>query len=1052
MRFPNIDSSLRRTLYGFAAVVVSIFVFAWLAFGQYGMANHPELVWKTMETEHFYVHYDTTATRTAMTVAKIGDEIYETVTRLYEYEPDTKVHLIVKDTDDYANGGAYYYNNKIWIWATPLDYELRGTKNWLRDVLTHEFTHMIQLGKARKLPRNIPAIYGQVMAYEEEKRPDVLYGYPNVLASYPFAMTVMPMWFAEGTAQYNDPKFRFDFWDSHRDMQLRTRALDGKILDLDNMEVFGKNSIGNEGVYNHGYGLVKYIAETYGIENLRELTEQQSKLTRFDFNTSCEKVLGMSAYQLHDEWVDYLTAQYEADTEVIRRNLVVGEVIDSSGNANLYPKFAPDGETLYFVSNRGMDYFSQRNLFALDREVVDHPDSTFDDEGDIEHDPDLTIKQVTHAFDISDDGRWLVYGKITPQFNESNYSDLYLYDLEEEKDHRLTIAGRAWEPSFHPDEDRIVFVVNRDGTLDLATLDLPAKEEWPDIDPVEADSIHHLTDFDDGRRVYQPQYSPNGEDILFAMSLDVGRDLMVMDADGSNMRAAVDGDGDQRDAIWGPSGQIVYYASDETGIFNIYRHNLATGQTDLLTNTVGGAFSPTLSPDAMTLVYSDWHSDGYKLTRLDRPMPIHPDSAAYGRNYLEVLPETTYDDTEVAVLPSKNYKPIFENVFFVPRIAWDYGTFKPGVYVFSSDFLEKLNFFGGFDINSRGEFDAIGMLDFTAFRPTFYTLGYYLIRKDSESFEDTYVINDQKLDPDGNLVPVYDKYGVDYTFNLMLFDIGARMTVFPFVDAELSTRLSRYEANLDYDDGTTFHYTYFLGRTYQARFDYNTMPAMIKGNVHPRAGSAAQVTVAFEDNQFIDGFEVDADALTLQEVYTPYKFWRLEADATHWYNPAGKLTLQPRVRVGYLDKQVDPFMHLYAGGLHGMRGYSFYSLGGTRKLIGSLAVRHPVWEPNRPRTGWLHWDGIYAGVFGDVGDAWRERDFDSGELKSDLGLELRAKFYSWYGYPTAVTFSAARAFDTVTVTENDITTVYDPEWKFYLTVLFNFETIFPFGGPQGEHR
>lgn len=1050
MGFSSIKQSSCLHTICILAVVAAVSVTAPVARAQPLDANHPELVWKTTETEHFFVHYDTTAARTARVLAKIGEEIYPTLTDLYDYEPDTKLHLIVKDTDDYANGGAYYYNNKIWIWATPLDYELRGTKDWLRDVLTHELTHMMQLGAARKLPRNIPAVYLQVLAYEEEKRPDVLYGYPNVLVSYPFAMTVMPMWFAEGTAQFNSPEYRYDFWDSHRDMQLRTRALNGELLALNDMEVFGKNSLGNEAVYNHGFSIVGYIADTYGVEKLRALTEQQAKLHRISFDGSVRNVLGISARQLHDDWVSWLTARYQTATDTIRAHETGGEIIDTTGYANLYAKFAPDGETLYYVSNRGNDYFSERSIFELDRAVVDNPDTTFADEE--EGEPQLVVEGATHAFDFTADGRWMVYSRIVRQANESYYSDLFLRDLETDDNIRLTVSGRAWEPSFHPDESRLVFVVNRDGTLDLATLDLPAKEQWPELDAMPADSIRRLTNFNDGRRCYRPVYDPDGGTILFAMSRDVGRDLMSIDGDGSNLRIAVGGDGDQRDGIWGPSGKIIYYASDVTGIFNIYRHNLATGQTDALTNVVGGAFSPALSPDAMTLVYSEWTSDGYRLARLDEPRPLDRPHLDYGRDYLDDLPVAMFDDSDPDSLDAEPYKPIFERLFFVPRIAFDYGTFKPGVYVFSSDFLEKLQLFGGFDINTRGEFDALAMLDFRAFRPTFFALGYYLKRKDDERFEDPQRIVDEYIDENGELAPVYDTYGIDYTFDLMLFDVGARMRLFTPLEAEARASISRYQANLDYDDGTTFHYTYFKGRYLQLRLDYNTMPEMIKGNVHPRMGTRAQLTVAWEDNQFIDGFEINASALTLQEVYSNYKYWRVEGDATHWYNPAGELTVQPRLRFGYLDKQVDPFMHLYAGGLHGMRGYSYYSLGGTRKLIGSLALRHPVWQPQRSRSGWLHWDGIYAGLFGDAGDAWRERAFDPGKLKTDLGVELRAKFYSWYGYPTAVTLAAARGFDRLTVTENDETTTYEPGWKFYFTVLFTFETIFPGGGTGGVIR
>ena len=49
-------------------------------------------------------------------------------------------------------------------------------------------------------PRNIPGFYFQILSYEEEKREDVLYGYPNQIASYPIPGTSVPPWFAEGTA------------------------------------------------------------------------------------------------------------------------------------------------------------------------------------------------------------------------------------------------------------------------------------------------------------------------------------------------------------------------------------------------------------------------------------------------------------------------------------------------------------------------------------------------------------------------------------------------------------------------------------------------------------------------------------------------------------------------------------------------------------------------------------------------------------------------------------------------------------------------------------
>jgi len=164
--------------------------------------NHPELKWLTIESKHAIVHFHEGGERTAREVAGIADLVYEPITSLYDYEPDGKINWIIRDHDDYSNGAAYYYDEKIEIWATPLDFELRGQHHWLYNVVTHEFTHMIQLGASRKGPRWMPQVYFQGFGYEPERRPDVLYGYPNAIASWPVIGTVIPMWFAEGTAQW----------------------------------------------------------------------------------------------------------------------------------------------------------------------------------------------------------------------------------------------------------------------------------------------------------------------------------------------------------------------------------------------------------------------------------------------------------------------------------------------------------------------------------------------------------------------------------------------------------------------------------------------------------------------------------------------------------------------------------------------------------------------------------------------------------------------------------------------------------------------------------
>src|SRR5664279_1418036 len=180
-------------------IYVFLLLYTGVSFPQFTQF-HPELQWYTIKGTHVQVHFHEGAERTARVVCKIADEVWGPITSLYEYEPET-VHFVIKDLDDYSNGATYFFDNKIEIWTSALDYDLRGAHNWLRNVISHEFTHMVQIQASMKATRTLPAVFFQVLNYEAERRPDILYGYPNFVVSYPIATLNMPAWFAEGTAQ-----------------------------------------------------------------------------------------------------------------------------------------------------------------------------------------------------------------------------------------------------------------------------------------------------------------------------------------------------------------------------------------------------------------------------------------------------------------------------------------------------------------------------------------------------------------------------------------------------------------------------------------------------------------------------------------------------------------------------------------------------------------------------------------------------------------------------------------------------------------------------------
>jgi hypothetical protein len=379
---------------------------------------HPELDWYTIKGTNVDVHFHEGAERTARVVAKIADEIWDPITSLYQYEPE-KVHYVIKDIDDYSNGATYFFDNKIEIWTSALDFDLRGTHNWLRNVISHEFTHLVQIQASLKSSRSLPAVFLQMLNYEDERRPDILYGFPNLIVSYPLAFINMPAWFAEGTAQYMRREFDYEDWDSHRDMILRSYAIDNNMLSWNEMGVFGKTSLGNESVYNSGFALTLYIAQKYGEDKLRDITKALGKLTNFTIDAAFKDVLGKNGNEIYNEWREYIRDDYLKRTEPVLANLVQGEMIGSTGFGNFYPTYSPDGNKMIYVSNKNSDYFSPSSVYIRDIKTGEEKE---------------LIKTVRSTVSWVPGENKIVFARLSDKNkNWYNVHDLYIYDIDKKR-------------------------------------------------------------------------------------------------------------------------------------------------------------------------------------------------------------------------------------------------------------------------------------------------------------------------------------------------------------------------------------------------------------------------------------------------------------------------------------------------------------------------------------------------------------------------------------------------------------------------------------------
>lgn len=1009
---------------------------------------HPELDWFTIKGKHVEVHYHNGAERTAKVVAKIADEVWAPICSLYDYEPD-KVHYVIKDLDDYSNGATYFFDNKIEIWTSALDFDLRGTHNWLRNVISHEFTHLVQIQSAMKLSRSVPAVFLQLLNYQEERRPDILYGYPNYVISYPIASVNVPAWFAEGTAQYMRQEFDYDNWDSHRDMILRSYVLDGNMLTWNEMGVFGKTSLGNESVYNSGFALTRYIAQQYGEDKLREISEKLGKLGNFTIDAAFEDVLGKNGNEIYNEWKSYLEKDYSQRVEKIRTNLVEGEMIADKGFGNFYPTFSKDGKKIYYISNKSSDYFSPSSIYEYDLETKTEKS---------------LVVGVRSTYSWIPGTNKILYSKITEDNpNWYNVHDIFIYDVDEDEETRLTENLRANQPDVSGDGKKIAFLFQKDGTTNLGIIDIDGK------------NFKALTEFSNGEQVYNPKFSNDDSFIIFDYSYHQTRDIAKVNVDGSDFEFVIQTNKDERNPTFDKNGNIIY-ASDETGIFNIYSLNGSTKEKKQLTNVLGGAFMPAIDENGK-ITYAGYTSSGYKIFLIDNdeqidvvegnsyvwrknpPLDLSKPNGDIGKFNVDSL--KNFNDYETPEYVETKYSGAFSTLSFFPYIRFDnYNTensfwqrIKPGVYVASNDMLNRYSIFAGADINAVWERDLFFIFEYKNKLPLLSLIG---LRPELSA--ELYSVS-RKSDVDvlfgadtvnGNVS--YDQIiPTEVTYNLLEFDFAARHQIINrYNDLELRFIFSRYTATLASfiipTDGEPILYptsddTYFIGRDFRVSYNFEALKPTRDTDINP-VGMSLDIIYDYEWNEFNDEGEYVIEDGLLVPSYNDYNFHRILFDGSLYSQLWGDHTLTTRLVGGtILGPAVPDFFDFYLGGLIGMKAYPFYSISGNEIAWVNFTYRFPLWRNIDYKLSFLYFDKIFLSFHFDYGNAWTGNFTSFSDFKKGAGAEIRLDMNSYYLFPTAIFFNASYGFDKFDkVVEQGVAT-YGKEWRFYGGILFGFDIV-----------
>ena len=659
-----------------------------------------------VETEHYYVVFKGGDEYWAHKVIKIAEDIWDDLAVTYEIIPDySKVTIYIEDSGDYANGAAYVGHNAVHIYTTHNNWRSRGSDRWIRNVLAHELAHIFTC-KAASKDGFFRYFHIDRLSY---------YDNPDVNVSVWWTDLLAPMWWIEGVAQYESTENKGDQWDNYRDMFLRMATLEDDLLDYVQMSSFeNRNGFYPEMTYNQGFALMMYIDSVYG----REATKKIGTTKAWPhFNIAMRKATGKSGQALYREWKGYLQDKYGAVAESIKENLITGKKIFDEGYMDINGIRSPDGRYIALLSNRGYDV-GYTNLYVLDTKTdklykvlkrgtvrkpyneptlgYERPSRKFTALKRNHYNGPLSIlgtEQADEPYGITPvvssrvqwfpDSKKLYYSRYTDR--SGSKMDIYTYDLEAEKEKQITWQARALEPALSPDGKTFAYIHNAGGVQNLALVDVDGR------------NTRFLTNFNNGTQMYSPCWTKDGKHIIMGIMFEENRDIAIVNADAEpfdrfkkvsdstffadslnfqddlGLKLLIATDADERDPFISPDGRYLYFSSDRTGIFNIYRMDLETKKVEQITNVLGGAFAPSVDADGKRLLYTGFSAANFSIYEMavETPRRVELDSAAQ-RDFSARFdsPFVFSSDPQNGQYRLGEYKPKFHLWEFVPYISF----------------------------------------------------------------------------------------------------------------------------------------------------------------------------------------------------------------------------------------------------------------------------------------------------------------------------------------------------------------------------------------------
>jgi hypothetical protein len=297
---------------------------------------------------------------------------------------------------------------------------------------------------------------------------------------------------------------------------------------------------------------------------------------------------------------------------------VFGRKINKDGFENFWPRFSNKDSLIYFLSNGKRDSGRRRFLYTYDQH------DTVDNEKRLK--PAMNV--MSEFYNIHDSSGMIAFigkdpikSQLPPKNGGGLANDAFVCPLPADSDNifesirkqprQVTRGQSIFHASFSPTGNKLAISKRVYDQYYLCIADTVPKHPVKILYPPKNDNTHTLS------TIFSLDWSPDGHRIAVCFIDRHDNKIGIYDTLDGSFKVICDSEYDERDPRFSADGKTLYFSSDRTGIFNIYRYCFDDGKLQRLTNVSGGAFAPDVNKEQSKLVYANYDKDGYGIYLID---------------------------------------------------------------------------------------------------------------------------------------------------------------------------------------------------------------------------------------------------------------------------------------------------------------------------------------------------------------------------------------------------------------------------------------------------